>query len=253
MTEYSLYLGCVIPTLFPHVERAVRDVLSGSNVSSAEMASASCCAPNYMFGLSKQAWLALNKRNLSLATGTILTACDECFASLQDARLAISEGGKGLPEVKPFLAFLSDQQETFKKEARSLGLRCAIQHSCHLLRPSKVRMVDDPDNPLLMKNALDVVGCSSVPHDEEMSCCGGQASGQLSPGKELATRKIASATRAGADCVVTTCAHCLNHLSRNSPQLPVLHVAQLYALSLGSNPLSIGVPNTLVRRAASQQ
>jgi len=253
MTEYSLYLGCVIPTLYPHVERAVRDVLSSSEVRPAEMASVSCCAPNYMFGLSRQSWLALNKRNLGLAAGTILTACDECFASLQDARQAISEGGKGMPEVKPFLVFLSDQQETLKKEARSLGLRCAIQHSCHLLRPSKVRMVDNPDNPVLMKKALEVVGCTSVPHEEEMSCCGGQASGKLNPGKELAAKKIASARAAGADCIVTTCAHCLNHLTQNSPQFPVLHVAQLYALSLGSGPSSVGVPNRLVRRGASQQ
>lgn len=246
MTAYSLYLGCLIPAQFPRVERAVRDVLVATGTEFSDINGASCCAPNHLFGLSEAAWLALNKRNLGLATGTVLTACDECFASLQDARLALSEGGKGLPDVRPFLSFLSDNDGVLRERARRLGLSCAAQHSCHLLRPSKVRRVDDPENPVLMRSALDAIGCTTVQHDEELSCCGGQASNRSEVRRAMADRKINSAEKAGADCVVTTCAHCLRNLSSRS-RLPVLHIAQLCALSLGSDPAKVGIPSGLKR------
>jgi len=252
MTVYSLYLGCVIPTQFPEVERAVRDILSVVGAEVTEMNGASCCAPNQLFGVSRKAWLALNKRNLGLASGTILTACDECFASLQDARLALSEGGKGLPEVKPLLSFLSENEGLFRQKATGLGLRCAVQHSCHLLRPSKVRKVDDPENPLLMRNALDTIGCSSIQHEAERDCCGGQASGSTRVKDKLADRKVASAKEAGADLIVTSCAHCLRNLREHSEGIPVLDIAQLYAVALGSEPSKVGVPEEIIKSQVKQ-
>ncbi|HYA22424.1 MAG TPA: heterodisulfide reductase-related iron-sulfur binding cluster [Thermoproteota archaeon] len=253
MTAYSLYLGCVIPTQFPHVERAVRDVMIATGTEVSEMKGASCCAPNHLFGISRQAWLALNKRNLGLASGTIVTACDECFASLQDARLALSEGGKGLPDVKPFLTFLSENDAVLRQKSRKLGLRCAVQHSCHLLRPSKVRKADDPENPLLMRNALDAIGCSPIQHEAERDCCGGQASGPNGVGRKLADRKVLSARTAGADLIVTSCAHCLRNLSRPSGEIPVLDIAQLYAFALGSEPSKVGLPEQIARSQVKRQ
>jgi len=250
MTAYSLYLGCLVPTQFPYVERAVRDVLSSVGVETSEMIGASCCAPNRLFGVNEQTWLALNRRNFSLARGEILTVCDECFASLQDASLEIDGSGETLPPVKPFVAFLSENEKELGEKANELGLKCAIQHSCHLLRPSKVRKVDNPENPILMRNALDAIGCRSVKHDEELSCCGGQIVATSRVREVLAKRKISSAEGAGADCVVTTCAHCLLHLSDHSPRLPVVHLAQLYALALGSEPSAVGLTPELFERVA---
>jgi heterodisulfide reductase subunit B len=252
MTAYSLYLGCLIPTQFPHVERAMRDVLAVTGAEVSEMNGASCCAPNRLFGVSRQTWLALNKRNLGLASGTIVTACDECFASFQDARLALSENGKGLPEVKPLLALLSENEGLLRQKGRKLGLRCAVQHSCHLLRPSKIRRVDDPENPLLMRNALDAIGCSSVQHRAERDCCGGQASGPNEVRKKLADRKVLSAREAGADLIVTSCAHCLKNLREHSVGIPVLDIAQLYAFALGSEPSKIGVPEQIAKGQVKQ-
>lgn|GEM_PF-1393111 len=247
MKACSLFLGCLIPTQFPHVERAVRDVIAATSTEVTEMKGASCCAPNHLFGVSAQVWLALNKRNLGLANGTIVTACDECFASLQDARLALAEGGKGLPEVKPFLVFLSENEELLRQKSRKLGLHCAVQQSCHLLRPSRVRKVDDPENPLLMKNALDAIGCSTVQHDAERDCCGGQASGPNDVKRKLADRKVLSAKTAGADVIVTSCAHCLRNLREPSDGIPVLDIAQLYAFALGSEPGKVGIPERITK------
>jgi len=224
----------------------VRDLLGRAGVEILEMSGASCCAPQHLFGVSKAGWLALNKRNLSLAGGEILTACDECFASLQDARVSLAD--EGLPGVKPLVTLISENEEALRGMTKGLDLRCAVQHSCHLLRPSKVRKVDEPEKPMLLRAALDAIGCTSIPHTEELSCCGGQILGSSQPGEKLARRKIASALEAGADCIVTTCAHCLRHLSRHSTKLPVLHLSQLYAVALGSEPSKIGVSGDLVRR-----
>lgn len=248
MTDlYSLFLGCIVPNLFPEVERAVRDTLSKLDIEFSDVRGTACCLPPALFGFNKDAWLKMNLRNFSLAKGDFLTVCDECFASLQDARANIErEEGKALPNVFPFVKVLKDVEGTIKDRIKSpLNLRCAVQHSCHLLRPSSVRKVDDPESPRLVKSLLEVLGCEYIVQEDEVGCCGGSIYVGSEISRKLAIRRIRSAEDSRADLIVSTCPHCLKHLGAHSKTVPVLHLAQLYALALGSNPSEVGTRGVL--------
>ncbi|TLN20794.1 hypothetical protein FDZ71_04270 [bacterium] len=248
MTDlYSLFLGCIVPNLFPEVERAVRDTLSKLDVEYSDARGTACCLPPALFGFNEDAWLKMNLRNFSLAKGDFLTVCDECFASLQDARASIEgERGKALPNVLPFVKALKGVEGTIKDRTKGpLNLRCAVQHSCHLLRPSSVRRVDDPESPRLVKSLLEALGCEYVAQEDEVGCCGGSICAGSEIPRKLAIRRIRGAEDARADLIVTTCPHCLKHLGAHSKSMPVLHLAQLYALALGSNPSEVGTRGIL--------
>jgi len=241
----TLYLGCVIRTMYPEVEKAVKETLSRIGVVFEEPLEASCCAPFEFFSLSREAWLRLNERNMSLFKNTVVTACDDCFASLSDAlKILSAENGVNPPEVKPFEKVLLERLRDMKPGFSFTGLRCAVQHSCHFLRPS--RGVDDAENPRIVKTVLEILGYLPLSYEGELDCCGGLVFEEKTS-RTLASRKAEAVERSGADCIVATCSHCIRQL-RSVSMLPVLHLAQLSALSIGLNPSEIGVPEALVRR-----
>jgi len=245
-----LYLGCVIRAAHPEVEKAVKETLSRLSVSFEEPSEASCCAPSWFFSLSRQAWLRLNERNMRFFKNTVVTACDDCFASLSDAfRVLAEKKGVKPPGVKPFQALLLERLGEVKPRLGFTGLRCAVQHSCHLLRPSG-RGLDNPEDPKLVKSALEALGFLPLTYEGELDCCGGLLSEEKVSGM-MARRKAGSAEKAGADCIVTTCSHCMLRLSSVSA-IPVLHLAQLSAFSLGSEPGQIGFPESLARRTVKR-
>jgi len=240
---YSLYLGCIVPNIFPEVERALRDVLSILKIEFSDMRGAACCIPPALFGFQKEVWQNVNLMNFSTAKSDVITICDECFASLQDAKTSLErEKGRVLPNVFPLVKVLKDAEGEVKARLKKpVNLKCAVQHSCHLLRPSEIRKVDDPFSPKLVKSLLDVIGCESVEEKEELSCCGGSVYEGSRVSKALAMRRVRSAEASEANIIVTTCPHCLKQLSAHSKRLPVFHLVQLYALALGSSPKSIGM------------
>ncbi len=241
----TLYPGCVIRTVYPEVEKAVKETLSRISVSFEEPLEASCCAPSWFFSISREAWLRLNERNMRFFNGTVVTACDDCFSSLSDAFRVLAEKGIRPPEVKPFQALLLDKLREMRLRISFTGLRCAVQHSCHFLRPSG-RSLDNPENPIIVKSVLEALGCLPVSYEGEFDCCGGFLFEEKLSG-ELAGRKASAVEKAGADCIVATCSHCMLQLSSVST-IPVLHLAQVSAFSLGSSPGEIGFPEKLVRR-----
>ena len=243
---YSLYLGCVVPNLFPEVELSVRSLLHGIGVEVEDLRGTSCCLPPPIFGFNSGAWLRVNERNMKLAKHDVITVCDECFASMQDAREILVGSGSSLSNVLPLIKLLGGSVEKIKEAASfDVKVRCAIQHSCHLLRPSKVRGVDDARHPRLVRSVLEAIGCEVVAYEDELSCCGGSVHGESEASKELALRKLRSIEASGVDLVVTTCPHCMKQLLGHDSKLPVLHIAQLCALALGTPPDKIGIEGLL--------
>lgn len=245
--SFTLYLGCVVKTMFPEVEKAVKETLNKMSVSFEDVADASCCAPFEFFSVSRDAWLKLNERNMRLFKDSVITVCDDCFASLSDSGKMLSEERKAkAPEIKPFESMLLERLKDSNAKFVFTGLRCAVQHSCHLLRPSAIRRIDNPEAPRIVKDTLEKLGYLPISYEGELECCGGLVF-EEKVSAAMARRKVEAARRAGADCMVTTCSHCLHQLS-SVGVLPVLHLSQLSALSMGSKPSEIGVPEELVER-----
>ncbi len=52
------------------------------------------------------------------------------------------------------------------------GLKVAIHYGCHLLKPSRIMNVDNPDNPDLLERAVEALGATPVRHKNWYLCCG---------------------------------------------------------------------------------
>jgi heterodisulfide reductase subunit B len=136
-----------------------------------DLEEASCCPdPIYFKSKDKLDWLAVAARNLCLAEKKgldIFTNCSGCTATLSetyhlledeerrdkvnDRLKKIGKEYKGTIRVMHIVRLLRDEvgYDTIKESVvRPLeDLTMAIHYGCHLLKPSRVMKVDDPNNP----------------------------------------------------------------------------------------------------------
>jgi heterodisulfide reductase subunit B len=52
------------------------------------------------------------------------------------------------------------------------GLKVAIHYGCHLLKPSAIMQVDNPDNPQVLERLVEALGATPVRHRNWYLCCG---------------------------------------------------------------------------------
>ncbi|MDX2437610.1 MAG: heterodisulfide reductase-related iron-sulfur binding cluster [Acidobacteriota bacterium] len=52
------------------------------------------------------------------------------------------------------------------------GLKVAIHYGCHLLKPSRIMNVDNPDDPSVLENLIRALGAEPVRHRNWYLCCG---------------------------------------------------------------------------------
>jgi len=89
------------------------------------------------------------------------------------------------------------------------GLKVACYYGCLLARPPEITGFDDPENPTLMDQLMQVCRSDShrVPHKTE--CCGASFSiTDTSIVLDLSNRILSMAQAAGADCIATACPLC---------------------------------------------
>jgi heterodisulfide reductase subunit B len=132
------------------------------------------------------------------------------------------------------------------------GLKVAVHYGCHLLRPSEVTNFDEPYNPSIIDDLVEVTGATSVPWNLMLRCCGAPV---LAVNEKVALKlikdKLDSAKKAGAECIVTACPFCeimfdLQQLELSQSygleyDLPALLYPQLLGLALGLTPDNLGL------------
>ena len=196
MKRYAFFPGCLIPTRHPAMEYAIRETLPRLGIEIVDLEGASCCPdPIYFKSKDKIAWLSVAARNLTLAEDLgldVFTNCSGCTATLSEAyhllkdealrdrvneRLkAIGREYRGTSRVRHIVALVRDEAgyEAARESVRRPleGLRVAIHYGCHLLKPSKIMQVDDPNNPTVMENLVAALGAIPVRHRNWYLCCG---------------------------------------------------------------------------------
>ena len=119
----------------------------------------------------KTAWLTLAARNLALAEEAgldIFTICSGCTGTLSEANQLLKEdetlraevnrrlarigrryeGGTRVRHVVVLLREMVGIERVRASVTRPLtGVRVALHYGCHLLKPSRIMRVDDPDDP----------------------------------------------------------------------------------------------------------
>jgi heterodisulfide reductase subunit B2 len=194
--RFAFFPGCLIPARHPAMEFAIRTTLPRLGIEIVDLEGASCCPdPIYFKSKDKEAWLAVAARNLTLAEDLgldIFTNCSGCTATLsetyhllQDEELRervnrrlkrVGREYRGTSRVRHIATVVRDEvgYEAVKESVKRPldGLRVAIHYGCHLLKPSRIMQVDDPDNPQVMENLVRALGATPVRHRNWYLCCG---------------------------------------------------------------------------------
>jgi len=196
MKRYAFFPGCLIPARHPAMEFAIRSTLEKLEIEIVDLEGASCCPdPIYFKSKDKLSWLAVAARNLTLAEDLgldIFTNCSGCTATLSETyhllldeelrdqvneRLArVDREYRGTSRVRHIATLVRDEvgyDKVRESVVRPLeGLKVAIHYGCHLLKPSRIMQVDNPDNPEVMEKLVQALGASPVRHRNWYLCCG---------------------------------------------------------------------------------
>jgi heterodisulfide reductase subunit B len=128
------------------------------------------------------------------------------------------------------------------------NIKVAVHYGCHYLRPTERTTFDDPNDPIMIDNIVEACGGISVDYEDKLDCCGaggGVRSHVVELANSLTQDKCTNIAAAGADCIVTGCPFCLLQFDNaqktfSKDGIPVMHVSQLQALSMGIDPISLG-------------
>lgn len=194
--RFAFFPGCLIPARHPAMESAIRSTLTNLGIEIADLEGASCCPdPIYFKSKDKMTWLSVAARNLTLAQEQgldIFTNCSGCTATLSETRHLLEDEKlregvngrlgrigrhyKGTTRVKHVAVLLRDEvgYEAIRKSVKRplTGLKVAIHYGCHLLKPSRIMQVDDPNNPEVLEKLVEALGATPVRHANWYLCCG---------------------------------------------------------------------------------
>ena len=280
--EFLFFLGCLIPYRLSSYEVSARKVLGELGAKLVEMKDSNCCGFP-MAPVDYDLALSLAARDLCLAEKqglNILTLCNGCFGTLNEANRGLKED-KGLRdringflkevglefggtvEVKHLVHVLSEDigVEKLKEVVKNPlgGLRVAQHTGCHLIRPAKhIGHSDNPEDPRTLKDLIGLTGAECLGYVDETECCGNTVIGVNEEVPFLiAKEKLDHVKAVGAQALVTVCPSCHMMYDFNQPRierafsskigLPVLHYTQLLGLAMGFAPEELGLDELRVK------
>ncbi|MCS7275839.1 MAG: heterodisulfide reductase-related iron-sulfur binding cluster [Dehalococcoidia bacterium] len=234
----GLFLGCVMPALYPRVHRAVVRLvaLAGYGVVSPE--GQGCCGALFAHNGDMDTALSLARRNIDafLAAGVDAVVVDAagCGAIMKEYAHLLSHDPAYAEKARRFSALVRDVTE-FLAEAplpppsRPLPLRVTYQDPCHLAHAQRVR---EAPRRLLRQ----VPGLTLMEMEHPDRCCGSAGVYSLTHpalALQVLQERIREVAATEADAVVTANPGCMLQLEAGTrlARLPVrvLHVAEVLA------------------------
>lgn len=259
------YPGCTLSTKAKGFDRAARAAFAALGIELAELKMWNCCGATFPLSQDNLLDLAGPVRNLVSAAeegDRLAVACSTCYNVLKRSNLVMRNDEEkreklnffieaeyaGEVEVVHLLEILRDQVGWDNVAAAvknpPTGLKVAPYYGCMFLRPPKEMGFDDHENPQILENYIRAMGAQVAEYPHRGECCGNYlAAFDLEATKEMSYLILASARRAGADLIVTSCPLCQFNLDRWQQDLalkhggfrpiPVLYDTQLLAIALG--------------------
>ena len=273
--KYIPFFGCMMTTKFPWFEAAVRRSLDTIGLEMVDIDGFTCCPdPIYYQARNKMEWYTIAARNLSLAEDLghdIITTCSGCTATLSEVNLALKEDDKlrgeinkrlgrigrefkGSVDVRHAVTVLRDDfgfERIAETVTRPLeGLKVGVHYGCHLLKPSRVMRVDDPDHPTILENLLETIGAEPIHHEKTLLCCGRACMTDSIPQSMLADI-LDSVKSNDADCMGLICPTCFDEFDLGQITMgrklgrtfdvPVIYYFQLLGIAQGLSPEEVGL------------
>jgi len=284
--KYAYFPGCVAQGAARELYQSTAALTQALGIELVELKKAACCGSGTFKEDSQLLEDTVNARNIALAEQLnlpLLTHCSTCqgvighvderLKEMQQTDTAYVEQVNGLlqkegcspyrgtTEVKHLLWALVTDYGLDAVKARVTrpltGLKCAAFYGCYLLRAQKSIPYDDPYKPESMEDVFRSIGATPIYYRGRTQCCGWPLSSYATTQSfKMAGMHIQEALASGADCIVTPCPLCHLNLDSRQPEvekvighslgLPVLHLPQLIALSLGISPEQLGLDRHIV-------
>lgn len=276
MSEYALFVGCVIANRFPYIESAARKVFEKMGAQLVDIPEFACCPdPVGIQNVKQITWMATAAYNLCIAEEKgldVLTFCNGCFESLKTAYVELGHDQKKKDEVNQILAKVGKEYKGTSKVKFFLdymytdvgpekiaemvekpldSLKVATFYGCHYGRPNYILDFDDPLRPTSMDKIVEALGAQSVEYLKKYQCCGSAISGVDEEGQlNLLESKLKQIQRVGADVLSVICPACYMQFDGNQRKvntkfgteynIPVLYLAELVAIAMGIDNKSLG-------------
>jgi len=272
----AVYWGCVVPTTQYAYEMSVREIMPLLGVELVDLENASCCGTPVQ-SINMDAAVYLAARNIAIAEKMgftdLLAVCNGCHLSLFEATHFLSHSEKLREEINTLLKeeelhysgnikiwhtidFLHDMVgEVSIKNAVTYplnGLKFAVHYGCHILRPSSIGTVDDPENPQKLDRLIEWLGAKSIQYPEKLDCCGSML--MLSYPDAAFTfsgLKLKAVQDLGVDALVDTCPSCQNMFDVRQKSaaattgaklnMPIIYYTQLLGLAMGIPQEKLGL------------
>ncbi|MCS3924783.1 CoB--CoM heterodisulfide reductase subunit B [Methanosalsum natronophilum] len=288
MRKIALFFGCLIPNRYPGIEMATNLCLATLDIDFAELESASCCpAPGVFRSFDEMTWLTIAARNLALAEKMdrdILTVCNGCFGSLNEASSRLDNSNRknkelrlqvnkhlekigleynGTVKVRHIIEFLSQEFGSDKISelvTHPLKVNVAVHYGCHMVKPTEKIKGDSAENPVFFDLLVEATGANSISYPDKNQCCGaggGVRAGLHDRSIQMVEHKLKMIRSKEIDCIVDACPFChmqfdsgqyeINNTQNQNYKIPVLHYTQLLALSLGYGPEDVGIDQNVIK------
>jgi heterodisulfide reductase subunit B2 len=276
--NYSYYPGCSLHASGQEYDISTKGLFKALKIGLTEVPDWLCCGATPAHNVDELLSLSLCAKNFALAEeveGDLAVSCAACFSRLkttqhklkgnetkrQQVATAIDGPVKLDKPVKHLLEILAKDYGLDRLTAAVskplAGLKVACYYGCLLTRPPEVPELDCVEAPTIMENVIAAAGAEPVPWSHRLECCG--ANFTLSrPGVviKLSGDVLASAKRAGADCIMVACPLCHGNLdirqqeieatSHEHYNLPVFYITQLLALACGVQTSRLGLSSNIV-------
>jgi len=290
------YPGCTLKEKAVALDLSTREALKRLDIELVEPEGWTCCGAEYPLTEEKIMGLAAPARVLRQVRDeggdVVITTCSFCYAVLKRTNYALHtdplkhkrinaylrddikidpltknrttqfEDYNGEVKVVHLLEYLRDSVGPPKIKSRLKrpfhGLRVAPYYGCRLLRPQKELALDEPDNPHVFEEFLEMMGCAPVDYAFKQECCGSYLSVSLpTAASEASYRVLRAAQMNGAQAVAVTCPLCFYNMDKRQdkirdqfldfPGLPVLFFTQILAWALGVEKSALGLAEHAVR------
>ncbi len=276
--NYSYYPGCSLHASAKEYDESTQGLFKALKIGLKEVPDWLCCGATPAHNVDELLSLSLCAKNLELADkveGDLAVACAACFSRLKtaqhklgtneekrrqveyalDAPLALEKPVRHLLEILAKDFGLERLEAAVRKPLT--GLKVACYYGCLLTRPADVPELDCAEAPTIMERVIGASGAETVKWSHRLECCG--ANFTLSrPGVviQLSNEILASAKRAGADCIMVACPLCHGNLDIRQQEIeaasgtrynmPVFYMTQLLALAAGVMPTRLGFDSMMV-------
>jgi heterodisulfide reductase subunit B len=266
--KFAFYPGCMVQSEQYAYEISTRQVFPKLGIHLIDVEGFSCCGYP-LKNVSVPAWFYLTARNLALAEKLgldIFPICNGCNLSFCEVKHYLEKDQKLNERINSLLAIEGlaytgntktvhilqvlqeviglDKIQAAIKEPLS-GLQLAAHYGCHALRPSKLDMPDDPEDPQALEELIKTLGATTKEYPERLDCCGqGLAMTTGKTAIAISGSKLKALQDHKFDGLVTVCPFCTKMLDskqnaikvsigQKDLNMPVMYITQLLGLAMG--------------------